>query len=74
MKDLYFEDKFGQKRLVKENISDEELVGAEIVNYVKQLNPNYRIHYLRSWQQEENTTVYDVGSHSEFFYLVEAGR
>ena len=29
---------------------------------------NYNIFYVRSWKKD-NETTYDVGSHTEFFYL-----
>ena len=68
---LYFLDSRGNKRLVKEGITDQE-VGKYIYHYVNNLNPAYKIYYTRSWYSEDwGGTMYDVGSHSEFFLLVD---
>lgn len=69
MNNLYFENRLGELRLVKSNVKTDEIYKV-ISNYVKQLNPNFKIYYTRSWVSEEDKTiVYDVGSHSEFFIL-----
>lgn len=68
---LYFLSSRGEKRLVKENVEVSE-VAKEMGDYVKSLNPNYHIYYIRSWYSEDHKgTMYDVGSHSEFFLLVD---
>ena len=71
MYNLYFEDRFGESRLVKRDIgtNDEDIYNA-IKAYVTELNPKYRIYYTRSWCKD-NVRWYDVGSHTEFFKLVE---
>ena len=71
MYNLYFEDRFGKSRLVKRDIgtNDEDIYNA-IKAYVAELNPKYRIYYTRSWCKD-GVRWYDVGSHSEFFKLVE---
>lgn len=65
---LYFKSSRGEKRLVKENISQENAIPI-ICDYVKSLNPNYTIYYIRSWEDEDKNIHYDVGSWSEFFIL-----
>lgn len=40
-------------------------------NYIKKINPNYKIYYTRIWQQPDGRYCVDVGSHSEFFYFEE---
>lgn len=63
---LMFKDKFGDERFVAE-VADEREANVEMMNYIRKLNPNYKVHYVRSWGEEP--VVYDVGSHSEFFHL-----
>jgi spermidine/putrescine-binding protein len=70
MSKLYFINCYNEKRLVKENVLIEETISA-IKEYVKSLNPNYKIYYVRSWATENGNTMYDVGSHTEFFELEE---
>lgn len=68
---LYFLSSRGEKRLVKENV-EASAAAKEMGEYVKSLNPNYQIYYIRSWYSEDHKgTMYDVGSHSEFFVLGE---
>lgn len=63
---LYFEDRFNNKRVVKEDIAETE-IGSAIIEYVQSLNPDYKIYYMRSWEAENGDIRYDVGSHVEFF-------
>ena len=68
---LYFLDSNNNKRLVKKEVCAKE-VGSVITQFVNNINPTYKIYYMRSWYNEaENGTMYDVGSHSEFFLLVD---
>ena len=69
MKNLYFIRSNGEKRLVRENIDPETAMGY-INEYTHSLNPNYKIYYIRTWESEEGT-MYDVGSHTEFFLVGE---
>ena len=66
---LYFEDSRGNFRLVCKNCNKEN-VHECIINYVRSLNPNYKIYYVRFWGNEEHGYTYDVGSHTEFFHLI----
>ena len=34
---------------------------------------NYKSYYQRAWNKNDKTTVVDVGSHTEFFYIQETG-
>ena len=63
---LFFQNRFHKEILVKEVSSEQEAM-IELRNYVRKLNPNFEIHYIRSWG--ENPITYDVGSHTEFFKL-----
>ena len=41
-----------------------------IRDYILELNPNYTIHYIRSFMEDESTLTIDVGSHTEFFHVI----
>ena len=66
---LYFIRSNGEKVLVKENIDPEKAIGY-INEYTHSLNPNCKIYYIRTWYSEDyGGTMYDIGSHTEFFVL-----
>lgn len=69
---LYFKRSNGEKVLIKENLAEDKLSEA-IKAAVAEMNPNYEIYYTRCWKSPNDpaTTVYDVGSHSEFFLYTE---
>jgi hypothetical protein len=67
MKNLYFIRSNGEKRLVRENIDPETAIGY-INEYIATLNSNFKVYYVRTWENEEGT-MYDVGSHTEFFLV-----
>lgn len=69
MTNLYFIRSNGEKRLVRENIDPETAMGY-INEYIATINPNFKIYYIRTWETEEGT-MYDVGSHTEFFLVGE---
>ena len=71
MTNLYFLDSRGEQRLVKKNVETETVMKV-ISHYVNNLNPTYKIYYYRTWFDETTGgTIYDIGSHSEFFLLVD---
>ena len=70
MKNLYFEGSDRSIKEIKKNIPEDNVV-AEIYDAVEKMNPNYKIYYVRHWN-ENGKTWYDVGSHAEFFYTEEA--
>ena len=67
MYSLYFKNAKGRRILVRDGIATDDEVFSSIRDFIYSKNPNYKIYYFRSWG--ENPVVYDVGSHSEFFYL-----
>ena len=68
--DLCFQDRFGDLRLIQSDITgDDEVVMKRIKEYIKEISPNFKIYYVRSWT-ENNVRTYDVGSHTEFFKLI----
>lgn len=63
---LYFKDSRGNKRFVTE-VNNESEAMEEIRAFCEERN--FRIYYVRIWENSEGAKVYDVGSHTEFFYL-----
>ena len=66
---LTYENSKGEETKVCDISSIDEVSGA-IESHIKKLNPDYEIPYVRiSANRDERTLIYDVGSHTEFFYL-----
>lgn len=63
---LYFENSWGERRIIAEPKAEEEVM-KEINKFCD--DRNFKIYYVRTWVNSEDLKVYDVGSHSEFFYL-----
>ena len=78
---LYFENSFGERKLV-ENLEVEDdnintllqITNEPIKNFIKERNSNFVIYYTRCWGSiyGESGMCFDVGSHTEFFYLIAA--
>lgn len=74
---LFFKNSQGQMREIAKlddySLTSGELFGAamaEIEAFCKERN--FKIHYTRMWNAEKDgkeMTAFDVGSHTEFFYL-----
>ena len=70
---LIFENSYNQERVIAE-VKDEEEAIKEINKFVDECNAKrtdgkeFKIYYIRSWEHD-GRKIYDVGSHSEFFYL-----
>jgi len=73
---LSFKNSQGKMRLIREfdNLLSHKdilhLVQIEIDNFCAERN--YKIYYMRTWNtkyKDTTVTVFDVGSHTEFFYL-----
>lgn len=62
---LYFENSWGERRLIGE--PETRLAANKMVSDFCEAR-DFEIYYVRNWVQNEEL-VYDVGSHSEFFYL-----
>lgn len=65
---LFFKDSRGNMRLVNSTISEDNIY-PEMIKYIEKLNPNFHVYYIRSWDISDNTTKFDVGSHTEFFFF-----
>ena len=63
---LYFKNSLGKKRLINEIKTEEEAL-KEIKKFCGERK--FEIYYIRTWEDNEENTVYDVGSHTEFFIL-----
>ena len=63
---LYFENSNGERRIIAE-VSD----GAEAMREINSFcdDRNFKIYYVRTWEDEDGYKVYDVGSWDEFFLL-----
>lgn len=64
---LIFSNSEGKERVIANPKNEEEAL--EFI-YAFCEERNFRIYYIRSWMRD-NRTKYDVGSHTEFFYLEE---
>lgn len=62
---VYFKNSYGDKRKIGEAISI-KFIYKIIDNFLK--DHNYKSFYKRMWD-EGNSTVIDVGSYTEFFYV-----
>lgn len=63
---LYFENSRGQRRIIAEPETRDD-AWTEIHNFCEERD--FHIYYVRTWKTPDGAEVYDVGSHSEFFYL-----
>lgn len=63
---LYFKNSSGVKRIIAEPNTENEAY-EEICKFCEERN--FKIYYVRTWKNKDNLKVYDVGSHTEFFYL-----
>lgn len=62
---LYFENSQGVERVIAE-VANEEEAYKEINKFCEERN--FEIYYVRTWMSN-GRKKYDVGSHTEFFYL-----
>lgn len=62
-RNLYFIDSLGSYRLLMTDIEEHE---ARLAIHVFLDKHNFKSYYTRSWETDEGT-MYDVGSHTEFF-------
>ena len=62
-RNLYFISSRGEYRLLHENVREKEVF---ILIHIFLDEHNFKSYYTRSWNTDVGT-VYDVGSHTEFF-------
>lgn len=69
---LFFENSNGVRREIADNVSREECM-KEIQKFIQDHNrgrpkdKKFHSYYTRTWE-ENGETVFDVGSHTEYFY------
>lgn len=64
---LYFKNSRGERRQIAAPTTEENAL--EVIHAFCE-ERNFKIYYTRTWVNSEGEKVYDVGSWSEFFYLV----
>ena len=68
MLNVMFENSKGQKRIIG-TVENEESAFKVISDFLD--DHNYKSYYQSTWKKDNKTTVVDVGSHTEFFYIQE---
>lgn len=67
MVDVWFQNNINQERIIG-TANNQNEINLIISKFLKE--HNYKSYYIRTWYNpEENRTWYDVGSHSEFFFI-----
>ena len=66
MLNVMFENSKGQSRIIG-TVENEESAFKAINDFLD--DHNYKSYYQRTWNKDDKTTVVDVGSHTEFFYI-----
>ena len=70
MLNVMFENSKSQKRIIGTAETNDE--AFKVINDFL-TDHNYKSYYQRIWKKDDKTTVIDVGSHTEFFYIQETG-
>ena len=70
MLNVMFENSKSQKRIIGTAETNDE--AFKVINDFL-TDHNYKSYYTRTWKKDDKTTVIDVGSHTEFFYIQETG-
>ena len=70
MLNVMFENSNGQSRTIG-TVENEESAFKVINDFLD--DHNYKSYYQRTWKKDDKTTIVDVGSHTEFFYIQETG-
>ena len=65
---VLFKNCKGQSRII-DTVENEESALKVINDFLN--DHNYKPYYLRIWEKDDKTTVVDVGSYTEFFYIQE---
>ena len=63
-----FENSKSQKRIIGTAETNDE--AFKVINDFL-TDHNYKSYYTRTWKKDDKTTIIDVGSHTEFFYIQE---
>lgn len=68
MYNVLFENSKGQKRIIR--TAETKDTAFKVIDEFLD-DHNYKSYYQRTWKKDDKTTVVDVGSHTEFFYIQE---
>ena len=68
MLNVMFENSKGQSRTI--GTAETQESAFKLINDFL-AEHNYKSYYQRTWKKDDKTTVIDVGSHTEFFYIQE---
>ena len=68
MLNVLFENSKGHSRIIG-TVENEESAFKVINDFLD--DHNYKSYYQRTWKKDDKTTVVDVGSHTELFYIQE---
>ena len=67
MFEIYFDNGYGEPYKVSFARTEDEIVPA-IIKWVQEVNPRYKIYYVRSHTDENGVRHYDIGSHTQFLF------
>ena len=70
MLNVMFENSKSQLRIIGV-VENEDSAFKAINDFLD--DHSYKSYYQRTWKKDDKTTVIDVGSHTEFFYIQETG-
>ena len=65
---LYFEHSNEEREFISTARNRDEAISL-IYEDLHIRNPNFKIYYIRSWKNESNEEVFDIGSWAEFYIL-----
>ena len=65
---LYFERSNGERVYISNAQSRDEAVSL-IYEDLHMRNPNFKVYYMRSWRNESNEEIFDIGSWAEYYIL-----
>lgn len=68
MYNVLFENSKGQRKIIG-TVENKEATFKVINDFLNE--HNYKSYYSNCWKKDDKTTVVDVGSHTEFFYIQE---
>ena len=68
MLNVLLENPKSQKRIIGTAETNDE--AFKVINDFL-TDHNYKSYYTRTWKKDDKTTVVDVGSYTEFFYIQE---
>lgn len=63
---LYFQNSYGERRIIAEPKTEE--AAMETIHAFCE-ERGFKIYYVRSWMTSDGLKKFDVGSHTEFFFL-----